>query len=187
MRMDDTFLGEMGMTRDLANSRPHVEMNIGPVSPRRGKAFRQFREKDAFDGGRPVQKQIAIDDRPAIYEINLRRRALGNGNGAETVVFRSVSFGVGGKGVSMLGGREQSPHALVDDAVISAAPHRVPEFEIGNRIEAVDGDARCRRVDDFGCECGPCHGRRRAQQDHDEKSGGQPLKLADGHHGLSNA
>ncbi len=161
MRMDDTFLREIGMARDLANSRPHVEMNIGPVSPRRGKAFRQFREKDAFDGGRPVQKQRAIDDRPAVDEINLRRRAFGNGNGAETVVFWSVAFGVGGKGVSMLGGREQPPHTLVDDAVISAALHGVPELEIGNRIEAVDGDARGRRVDDFGGGCGPFYGRRR--------------------------
>ena len=80
--MDDTFFGEIGMARDLSNSRPHVEMNIGPVAPRRGKAFRQFREKNAFDVGRPVQKQRAIDDRPAVDEINLRRRALGNGNGS---------------------------------------------------------------------------------------------------------
>ncbi len=184
MRMDDTFLREIGMARDLSNSRPHVEMNIGPVSPRRGKAFRQFREKDSFDGGRPVQKQGAIDDRPAVDQINLRRRALGNGNGAETVVFWSVAFGVGGKGVSMFRGREKPPHTLVVDAVISVALHGVPELEKGNRIEAVDGNARGRRVDDFGGECGSSHGRRQGQQNNDEKSSGQPLISADGRHGM---
>ena len=159
MWMDDTFLRKIGMARNLANSRPHVEMNIGPVSLCRWKALRQLGEKDAFDIGRPVEEQGAIDDRPAIDEINLGCRPLGNGNGAEAIVFWRVARGIGGKGVSMPGGREQPLRTLVDDAVISVALHGAPKLEIGKHIEAVDGDSRGRRVDDFGSGYDPGHGR----------------------------
>ncbi len=51
LRVDDIFCWKIEMTHNLAISRAHAEMNIGPVWIRRWNRFRYFRKKDSFDVG----------------------------------------------------------------------------------------------------------------------------------------